>query len=114
MGFQAEGLEPDAPIVADETGYTSRPSAYEFALMPADALLVMCAVFTEGARTHGRNNWRQGTVEKHVDKAAVHLLAYLAGDRSDAHLSHAAVRTLMALAVDMQNAPADAPARPDD
>ena len=101
------GLEPDAPMTTDCNGYKTRATPYRFELMPADALLAVCEVFTHGAKDHGDNNWERGKVGHHVAKAIVHLLAWQIGDRSDSHLTHAGCRILMAIALEIRqkNAP---------
>ena len=91
------GVGPDAKIVADESGYKSSETPYRMDLMPAAAILHLSKIMCEGAKTHGENNWKNGTVEKHLNKGLVHLMAHLAGDTSDDHLGHAAWRIVAAL-----------------
>jgi hypothetical protein len=97
------GVGPDVPIEADEKGYRSSPVPYRFDLMPGDALLHMAAIMAAGADSHGANNWRKGNVDNHLNKAMVHVFAYLAGDTSDNHVGHAAWRMMAALEVYLQD-----------
>ena len=67
--------------------------------MPGAALLHMAAIMCEGAKTHGEDNWKNGQVRDHLNKALVHIFAYLAEDRSDDHIGHAAWRMMAALEI---------------
>lgn len=96
------GLEPDAPMVEDANGYKTRATPYRLDLMPADAILHVTSIFTSGAKDHGDWNWLKGSALHHVGKAGVHLLAWMAGDRSDDHLGHAACRVMMALTLELR------------
>ena len=94
-----EGVGPDAPMVSDDRGYVSSATPYRMDLMPGKSLLHMAAIMAEGAKTHGENNWKNGSVENHLNKMLVHVFAYLAGDRQDDHLGHAAWRAMAALEI---------------
>lgn len=97
------GLEPDAPMTTNADGYKTRASPYRFELLPTDAVLAVCAIFTSGAKDHGDWNWLKGDAKHHVGKACTHLCAWLTGDRSDDHLTHAGCRILMAIAIDLRS-----------
>jgi hypothetical protein len=72
-------------------------------LMPGAALLHMAEIMGEGAKTHGENNWLNGSVESHLNKMLIHALAYMAGDRTDDHIGHMAWRGMAALEVKLQS-----------
>jgi hypothetical protein len=59
----------------------------------------MAEVLDHGAKKYGANNWRLIPVEDHLNHLLMHVYAFLAGDRSDDHLSHALCRATFALGV---------------
>ena len=65
----------------------------------ADALKVVNQIMREGAKTHACGDWRQQTVEHHVQRARLHLARLVNGDPQpvEDHLAHACTRLLMAL-----------------
>lgn len=63
----------------------------------AGALEAVERVLAEGEATH-RGRWRRQSAREHADHARRHLVAWLARDRGEDHLAHAACRALMALA----------------
>lgn len=91
------GIGKDAPTVTNEAGGRQSHTPYRADLLPAAATLAVCKVLDEGARKHGERNWLKLTVDEQLNHALIHVLAHLAGDRSDDHLPHAACRLLMAL-----------------
>jgi hypothetical protein len=93
------GVGPDAPIQENENGYRSSRTPYRMDLMPGKALLHMANIMSEGAASHGENNWKNGTVNEHLNKMLVHVFAHLAGDTSDDHIGHAAWRAMAALEI---------------
>lgn len=105
MSQSIKGVGPDEPIVADEAGYKTSVSPYRMDLMPPNALLHLAAIMCDGAKTHGENNWLNGTVDKHLNKALVHIFAHLAGDESDDHIGHAAWRMMAALELHLKKPP---------
>jgi hypothetical protein len=59
------------------------------------ALPVIEAVMERRARTHQGEDWRVLPTGLHLAHARRHLDLLAAGDRSEAHLAHAACRLLM-------------------
>lgn len=102
MHGNVRGVGPDEPIEEDNNGYRSSKTPYRMDLMPGAALLHMAEIMGDGAKTHGENNWKNGTVESHLNKLLVHAFAYLAGDKQDDHLGHLAWRGMAALEIFLQ------------
>jgi len=96
---------PNEPIVADDKGYKTSQVPYRMDLMPGAAMLHLGHIMDYGAQSHGENNWRKGTVEDHLNKALVHVFAYLAGDAQDDHLGHFAWRAMAALEIHLGGQP---------
>jgi hypothetical protein len=91
------GVGPDAPTVTNAAGGKQSKTRYRCDLLPGRAVLAVAEVLSAGAEKYGPDNWRLIPVRDHVNHALTHLLAFVAGDRSDDHLSHAACRVLFAL-----------------
>jgi hypothetical protein len=69
---------------------------------PARTMLECAKVLEKGAKSHGpEENWRLISANDHINHAQTHIWAYLAGDKQDKHLSHAAVRLLFAVETDL-------------
>lgn len=100
-----EGAGPDAPITTNEHGGSQSHIPYRFDLIDGPALAEMAKVLHMGAEKYGPNNWRKiPEVEVHLNHMIMHAYAYLAGDRTDDHLSHIMCRAMFAQAVDITNA----------
>lgn len=95
------GVGPDAPIVTNEVGAKQSHSPYRMDLIDAKALLKIAQVHKQGGDKYGDTNWRGISVNDHINHALVHVYAYLAGDTSDEHISHAATRLIFALALEL-------------
>lgn len=91
-----EGVGPDTPTVTNERGASQSAIPYAFATMPHRALLSLGQLQAQGDAKYGPFNWINISVDDHINHAITHLFAYLAGDRSDQHLQHAAWRALAA------------------
>lgn len=94
------GVEPDAPVYENDMGGKQSESPYAFQLLPMSALFDAAKVAAYGAKkygeTFGDRNYLKITCEEHLNHAAQHLFAFLAGDKSDDHLGHAIVRLMFA------------------
>jgi hypothetical protein len=92
-----EGVGPDTPTKINENGASQSDIPYSFHTMPVRAVMSLAQLQTEGDKKYGAHDWRGISVEDHVNHAITHLMAWLAGDRSDNHLQHGAWRAIAAL-----------------
>jgi hypothetical protein len=92
-------VSPDAPRTTNEQGGSQSLVKVRFDLIDGSALFKMAHVLYEGAEKYGANNWRQIPVEDHLNHLIMHAYAFLAGDRTDEHLSHIMCRAMFAQGV---------------
>lgn len=90
------GVGPDAPTETNAAGASQSAIPYAVASLDAGALLAAARVAAQGDAKYGVDNWRKIPTRDHLNHLLTHVLAYLAGDRSDEHLAHAICRALMA------------------
>lgn len=96
------GLGPTDKVETNAAGGRQSESPYRAELLPPRALLRAAEVLAHGERKHPRKdtkappNWHLIPIEEHIGRAQAHLLAYMAGDTSDDHLTHALCRLLFA------------------
>lgn len=69
---------------------------HRFDLIDAPALFEMTGVLYTGAKKYGDDSWRRIPVQDHLNHLLAHVYAYLAGDRSDDHLSNVMCRAMFA------------------
>jgi hypothetical protein len=100
------GLDRDAPL---DKGGSKTASPYRAELLPPKALLAIAAELKLGADRHAPppegerlGSWVKDSVECHLGRALAHMLAYLAGDRSEPHLTHVGCRVLFALELEQR------------
>jgi len=91
----------DAPTEYNERGAGQSHVPARFDLIDGKAMFAMAAVLHEGAVKYGANNWRGISIDDHLNHLIMHAYAYLAGDRSDEHLSHIMCRAMFAQAVEI-------------
>lgn len=100
------GVGGGEPIVTNQHGGQQSKVPYRFDLMDPPAMFEMARVLEEGFRKYGGSaNWRAIPVEDHLNHLIIHAYAWLAGDRSDEHLSHAMCRAMFAQAVALAGGP---------
>ena len=93
-----DGVGRDAEIIVNEQGGKQSKTPSRLDLVPAEAIIEVGKVLEEGLKKYSIiDNWRLIDSRSHLNHVLVHIFAYLAGDRQDEHLSHAACRALMAL-----------------
>ena len=94
------GVEPDAPVIENESGGKQSDTPYGFHLLPTSSLFDAAKVCKEGAEkygeTLGNRNYTKISPEDHLNHALQHIYAFLAGDTQDDHLGHAIVRLMFA------------------
>jgi hypothetical protein len=98
----SEAASPDAPMTQNVAGGKQSYIPTRFDLIDARALFQQAKVLHEGAVKYGADNWRLISVEDHLNHLIMHAYAYLAGDRSDEHLSHIMCRATFAQGVVLQ------------
>jgi hypothetical protein len=98
----ADISSPDAPTTTNEQGGSQSHIPVRFDLIDGKALFEMAKVLHEGAEKYGEDNWRLISIEDHQNHLIMHTYAYLAGDRTDEHLSHIMCRATFAQGVAVQ------------
>jgi hypothetical protein len=96
----AEQLEGDT-YTNDKGGKQTKLKA-RMDLLPAEALLSVGLVLERGSK-YGEENWHATTIAENLNHAQLHLQRFRAGDRGEAHLSHAACRVLFALWLEIRD-----------
>lgn len=95
---QISGVGPEAvTIVDEETGARQSEILYRCDLLPPLAMLRIASVLYHGAQKYNAWNWFSIPYHEHLNHGLVHLMAFLAGDRTDDHMGHLACRVVMAL-----------------
>lgn len=97
-----KGVGKDAPTVTNDQGGKQSKVLYRFDLLDPLAMFEMTNVLTVGAEKYGEDNWRKISVNEHLNHMIIHTYAYLAGDKSDDHLSHIMCRAMFAQGVEKQ------------
>lgn len=96
------GVQPDAEIVTNKNGGMQSHVPYRFDLIHAGALFEMAKVLEYGARRYEPWNWQKIDIESHLNHLIIHAYAWLAGDRTDDHLSHIMCRAMFAQGVELE------------
>lgn len=97
-------------IVTNEFGGKQSAIDGRFDLIPPLALRVVAEVMAQGALKYSEGNWKRITTNEHINHALNHLNLLSLGDDSEAHLSHAIVRLMMAYEIDQLGVQIDASA----
>ena len=92
-------LDGKQAIVANASGGKQHFRPYRAQALPPRALLSVAHVRQVGHDELGYEdeNYKQIPKEEHIGRALTHIFAFLAGDETNDHLSHAACRILFAL-----------------
>lgn len=98
-----KGAGPDTPTLTSENGAKQSDIPYRFDLIDGLAMAEMAKVLKDGAEKYGQDNWRGIDVPSHLNHLLMHTFAWLAGDRSDDHLSHILCRATFAVAVSVSS-----------
>ena len=98
------GVQPNAVVEINEIGGKQSSTPYGFHMLPVHAMFAAAEVAKYGADKYNESfyerNYKKIPAIEHVNHCIQHLFAYLAGDTSDEHLSHAIVRAMFAYEVD--------------
>lgn len=95
-------VSPDAPTKTNSYGASQSDIPVRFDLIDARAMFEMAKVLDHGAKKYGTDNWRGIDIPEHLNHLLMHTFAYLAGDRTDDHLSHIMCRATFALGISLQ------------
>ena len=98
-------LSNDAPPSVNEQGGKQHHRPFRMQAIPPKAILEVGKVRYIGYNDLGYDdeNYKLIAKEEHIGRALTHLFAYLAGDDSNDHLSHAACRILFALEMEIES-----------
>ena len=98
------GLSDNAEKGVNEQGGCQHIRPYRSEALFFRALLAVSGVRYDAVANNGYpdDNYKLIPKTEHIGRALTHLFAYMAGDKSNDHLSHAATRVLMALEMELE------------
>jgi len=100
---EIDGMGPNAETYENENGGKQSKVPARFDLMDSPSLFNMGQILQEGAEKYGIDNWRNISVDEHLNHAVAHIRAYWSGDRQEDHIGHAQCRVHMAKAIQIEN-----------
>ena len=97
--------EDGLAIETTKDGGKQHHRPYRMQAIPAKAILEVGKVRDKAYHEHGYpdDNYKGIDIKENVGRAIMHLYAWLSGDRSNDHLSHAATRALFALEQELES-----------
>lgn len=94
--------QPNEPeIEVNELGGKQSKLKERFDFLPPNAVSSCARTIGYGESKYGEGNWKKISILSHINHALGHLFKYLAKDKSEDHLSHAASRLLFALELEL-------------
>ena len=98
-------LSNNAPPSVNDQGGKQHKRPYRMQAIPPKAIMEVGKVRYIGFNDLGYedDNYKRIDKKEHIGRALLHLFAYLAGDNSNDHLSHAACRILFALEMELDD-----------
>ena len=106
LGIEEEVVETklDEVLKRYESGATRSEMTTAFSLLPWDALQAAAQVMKDGAKTHGKHNWKNGfPIDEGLDHVLDHLANYMQGtDDGVDHLAHAICGLCMVKSFDLK------------
>lgn len=99
-----DGMSNSAEVTTNENGGCQHKRPYRSEALMPKALLAISKLRYEAVviNHYDDNNYKKIPKMEHIGRALTHIFAYMAGDRSNEHLVHAACRMLMALELDLE------------
>lgn len=98
-------LSKDAPLEVTPQGGKHSKIGMAFHHLDAGLMLTLASILYQGGAKYGRNNWKNISVEDHLNHALTHIFGFLSGDTQDDHLSHAILRVMFAEIVRREGGP---------
>jgi hypothetical protein len=92
-------VENECDTVTNDQGARQSKVIHAMDQIPPDVLLKVAAVLHAGREKYGADNWRKIDQRDHLNHAMVHIVKFMAGDRSESHLVNAICRLMFAEAV---------------
>ena len=101
---KGNGLSDDLEIKTNESGGKQHDRPYRSEALFFRALMAISSLRHDAVVNKGYEdeNYKLIPKREHIGRALTHIFAYMAGDKSNDHLCHAACRVLMALELELE------------